>query len=316
MFHKLFTSYPTAYVVHGYRVVVKMTTDAEPELPRAIALAWGVAAAPQRGPKRELSIERIVEAAMEIADESGLGAVSMAAVAARFDVTPMALYRYVPAKEDLLFLMWEFGLGLPPERTADADWRSALWVWARAQDVTFVEHPWMLDLPITGAPITPNAVAWSEAGASALDGTPLTGAQKLSVMLSLSGLVRWRAALQRSTTDVPAAVNGDQPHVFEALITEADFPAYRAALMEITADDDGVEFGMSALLDGIALAIAGNATPPPVRDDDAGVDPAVLSDPKYREAIKKRRAKESELRQARRDERQQLREARKRLPKD
>ena len=65
-----------------------MTDQEELELPRAIALAWGVAAAPQRGPKREMSVERIVEAAVAIADEGGLAAVSMTAVAARFDMTP------------------------------------------------------------------------------------------------------------------------------------------------------------------------------------------------------------------------------------
>jgi hypothetical protein len=43
-------------------------TPAEPELPRAVALAWGVAANPQRGPKREMSIERIVDAAIGIAE--------------------------------------------------------------------------------------------------------------------------------------------------------------------------------------------------------------------------------------------------------
>ena len=59
------------------------TMRADPELPRGVALAWGVAAHPQRGPKRELSIERIVEAAIEIADAEGLGAVSMSRVAAR-----------------------------------------------------------------------------------------------------------------------------------------------------------------------------------------------------------------------------------------
>ena len=47
----------------------------------AVALAWGVAANPQRGPKREMSIERIVDVAVELADAGGLGAVSMASVA-------------------------------------------------------------------------------------------------------------------------------------------------------------------------------------------------------------------------------------------
>ena len=72
-----------------------MAEDADLELPRGVALAWGVAADPQRGPKREMSVERIVDAAVELADAEGLGAVSMAAVAARLGYTPMSLYRYV-----------------------------------------------------------------------------------------------------------------------------------------------------------------------------------------------------------------------------
>ena len=87
-------------------------TDAvELDLPRGVALAWGIAADPQRGPKREMSVERIVEAAVEIADAEGLGAVSMAAVAARLGYTPMSLYRYVTAKDDLILLMQEEATG-------------------------------------------------------------------------------------------------------------------------------------------------------------------------------------------------------------
>ena len=37
-------------------------------LPHAVALSWGVAERPQRGPKRELSIERIVDAALDAGD--------------------------------------------------------------------------------------------------------------------------------------------------------------------------------------------------------------------------------------------------------
>jgi AcrR family transcriptional regulator len=75
------------------------------ELPRGIALAWGIAADPQRGPKRELSVEKIVDAAIEIADADGLGAVSMSSVANRLGYTTMSLYRYVSAKDDLIVLM-------------------------------------------------------------------------------------------------------------------------------------------------------------------------------------------------------------------
>jgi hypothetical protein len=44
----------------------------EEAVPRLLAQAWGVAVAPQRGPKRELTHEAIVESAMSIADDEGL----------------------------------------------------------------------------------------------------------------------------------------------------------------------------------------------------------------------------------------------------
>src|SRR5690242_4367559 len=126
-----------------------MSETADPELPRGIALAWGVAANPQRGPKREMSVERIVEAAVELADADGLAAVSMAAVAARLGFTPMSLYRYVTAKDDLILLMQEEATGLPPEAVREGDWRAQLTALYRAQLDGYLRHPWVLDVPIS-----------------------------------------------------------------------------------------------------------------------------------------------------------------------
>ncbi len=70
------------FIPYTLRMAYAMTTmngvdEDIPPISRGIALAWGIAEAPQRGPKREMSIERIVEAAMEIADADGITAVSM-----------------------------------------------------------------------------------------------------------------------------------------------------------------------------------------------------------------------------------------------
>ena len=126
-----------------------MDEDIPPDLPRGIALAWGIAEAPQRGPKREMSIERIVEAAMEIADADGITAVSMGGVAARLGFTTMSLYRYVTAKDDLLVLINEEGIGLPPDHDViDDDWRTGLQRWLTAGvKNTYEAHPWLLDTP-------------------------------------------------------------------------------------------------------------------------------------------------------------------------
>jgi AcrR family transcriptional regulator len=75
---------------------------------RTIDLLWGApsgAAGRKRGPKPALAIDRIVEAATEIADTHGLEGLSMRAVAERLGIGTMSLYRYVPGKAELLDVM-------------------------------------------------------------------------------------------------------------------------------------------------------------------------------------------------------------------
>jgi hypothetical protein len=52
------------------------------DLPASIEAAWGRRERPHRGPKPGLSLSRIVEAGVRIAEADGLAAVSMSRVAA------------------------------------------------------------------------------------------------------------------------------------------------------------------------------------------------------------------------------------------
>src|SRR5690606_7185620 len=116
---------------------------------------------------------------IEIADAEGLGAVSMAAVAARLGYTPMSLYRYVNAKDDLVLLMQEEATGLPSdELRAQADWREGLEALCREQLQSYVAHPWMLDIPISGSPATPHSSAWMDVGLRLLSRTPLSHTER------------------------------------------------------------------------------------------------------------------------------------------
>lgn len=67
--------------------------------------------APDRERERELTRERIVHTAIEIADAEGLAAVSMRSVAARLHAATMSPYRYVNSKDDLVLLMADAVLG-------------------------------------------------------------------------------------------------------------------------------------------------------------------------------------------------------------
>lgn len=301
-------------------------TESEPmELPRGIALAWGVAANPQRGPKREMSVERIVDAAVELADSDGIGAVSMAAVAAALGFTPMSLYRYVSAKDDLLLLMQEQATGLPPDSIRElASWRERLLALYEEQVLLYQRHPWVLSLPINGSPVTPNSSAWLDASLDALEATPLSTEERMAVALAVTGDARWCGIVHAGYTEQsrvsglsPLEVAVRESALYDRVITADEFPALRRAI------DDGIflspadpfRFGIERVLDGVASYIdaldRGGAHE--VSPEWIALDPAeVAGDKRVREAQKAVRDAEKSLRAAHRLERQALREARER----
>src|SRR5688572_33096520 len=101
-------------------------------LPASLLAAWGRHDRPARGPRPGLSLARIVDAAVDVAASEGLAAVSMNRVAAELGTAPMSLYRYVAAKDELLELMVDAGVGPPPELTDGVGWRAGLAAWAQA----------------------------------------------------------------------------------------------------------------------------------------------------------------------------------------
>ena len=60
----------------------------EAGVPATVAAAWGVRERPHKGPKPALSLARIVDAGVRIADTEGLDAVSMGRVAAELERPP------------------------------------------------------------------------------------------------------------------------------------------------------------------------------------------------------------------------------------
>ncbi|PRB62031.1 TetR/AcrR family transcriptional regulator [Microbacterium sp. MYb45] len=305
-----------------------MTETEPPELPRGIALAWGVAANPQRGPKREMSVEKIVDAAVELADAEGIGAVSMAAVAAKLGFTPMSLYRYVTAKDDLLLLMQEQATGLPPASHLEVDgWRARLLALYEAQIMLYLRHPWMLSLPITGSPITPNSSAWLDAGLAALEETPLTAEERLAVALAMTGHARWCGIVLAGYTEqargsglTPDEVSAREAELFDRVITAEEFPALRRAIEDdvFLSAADPFRFGVERTLDGVAAYIAAleRGEPRSVATDWVDLEPVELAgDRRLKEAQRAVREAEKALRAAHKIERQALREARERLAK-
>lgn len=279
------------------------------ELPRGVALAWGVAAHPQRGPKRELSIEGIVDTAIAIADEKGLSAVSMSSVAASLGFTTMSLYRYVSAKEDLLLLMQDQAIGLPSRAVLETDdWREGLTTCYRELIEMYATHPWVLDIDITGMPNTPNNLVWMDYGLAVLKGSALSPPERLATVLALTGSARWESYINRGY-DSRAAQTSVNPnerdiadaHIISTLVTAEQFPfLYEAVQAGVFTDDDNpFEYGLSRLLDGVALYMSTAESPQP-RAEHPEERPSNLfpKDERVRNARQERREAETKLREA------------------
>ena len=107
-----------------------------------------------------LSRERIVREAIEMIDRDGLGTVTMRALGARMDVVPMALYRHVNGREDLLegvvdTLVDEVQVEPGGPLGADDGWQALLQWLAHSVRRIAIDHPAIFPLIATRHPAAP-----------------------------------------------------------------------------------------------------------------------------------------------------------------
>jgi AcrR family transcriptional regulator len=244
-----------------------LTEDAQ--LPPGLVLAWGrPAKANKLGRKPTQSVEHIVDAALELADADGFAALSMPKIAQKLGLTANAIYRYVRSRDELLVLLADAAWGPAPDQLDVApDWRAGATGWTQAMVDRCDVHPWLCDLPIRGAPMTPNLLGWAEAILRVLTGAGLSPSESLSCALLLDGYARRTASARRdvresATTSVePAAV----ARFLEPRLHELGY-SILASLMagnEYTDEvhEDDVTFGLNRILDGIAVLIAQKRAP-------------------------------------------------------
>ncbi|MFD9304696.1 TetR/AcrR family transcriptional regulator [Streptomyces sp. NPDC060048] len=252
------------------------TEDDGTGLPASLAMAWGLRERPGKGPRPSLTLQRIVDAAVALAATEGMDAVSMGRVAKDLGVSTMSLYRYVTAKEELYILMSDAGVGTPPPLPPDADglgWRELLSHWAYAQRTLLMTKPWILRIPITAPPATPNQLAWMERGLASMAGTNLRESEKLSTIILLGGLVRNEATMAADMMDAivksgvsPDKVVGQYVRTLQLLTGPDTHPAVSRLLESdaFTGSDEPdfqFRFGLGRLLDGLAELISERSTP-------------------------------------------------------
>ena len=127
------------------------------------------------GRRARVSREQVLDAALAIADEDGLAALTMANVGSRLDVQAMSLYRHIGNKEEMLDgLVDRVFAEIEVPRDAD-DWRAALRRRAVSAREALGRHPWAIGLMESRAQPGPTTLGHHDAMLAILFGAGFTG---------------------------------------------------------------------------------------------------------------------------------------------
>lgn len=242
--------------------------DASPKTKPAAqtSLIWERAEPTPRPAPGPLSRERIVGAAIALADSQGLAAVSLRNVAAELDAGPMRLYGYLSTKDELLELMVDAAYAemLGPLR---GTWRDALRSGAHRMRKAALQHPWLVELLGGRFHLGPNALANAEASLAALHDAPgfahiddvmtAVNAVNAYVIGALRNEASELHAERTSGMTEPQWQAATAPYLFRMLDT-GKFPMVAKVVHDANHPPLDVRFdrGLDIVLDGIAARLA------------------------------------------------------------
>lgn len=206
--------------------------------------------------RNRLSRERVLRAAIAQADAGGFDELTMRKLAEVLDVAPMALYRHVANKDDLVDAMIDAVFAEIDLPSADGDWRSAMRLRAISVRDALTRHRWAIGLMESGTNPGPANLRHHDAviGSLRAGGFDIAMAAHAYSLLDsyIYGFALTKMNLPFEGADEIADVaqemlapfpSGEYPHLMEILTEHVMLPGY----------DYGNEFeyGLDLILDGL-----------------------------------------------------------------
>ncbi|WP_188186720.1 TetR/AcrR family transcriptional regulator [Nonomuraea sp. SYSU D8015] len=228
------------------------------------ATLWERLERPAPAPRQTLSPHRIATVAVGVADAEGLDAITMRRLATELGVAPMATYRYVSGKDDLLQLMVDHVYG-ELELPADTEgWRETLRAIAVRTRELMLRHLWFAQLPPSALlALTPNRLAVSECSLRSLSGLGLDPDTMMAVANTVSSYTHGVVSAEIAMRQFMAGQGwSDEQQMYQSLAPQMTYllgtgryPAYKGYIYEgRRKHDPGWQFetGLDYVLDGIA----------------------------------------------------------------
>ncbi|WP_062303861.1 TetR/AcrR family transcriptional regulator [Demequina subtropica] len=210
--------------------------------------------------KPRLSRERVLAAAMELADRDGIEALTIRALADHLGTKPMSIYHHVAGKEVLLDGMVDIVFSEIEKPPAELEWREALRVRCRSAREVLGRHPWAVPLLESRHHPGPELLAHHESVLVTLDraGMPLPLVAHAYAVLDsfVYGFAMQEANLAVQRGDQDAELAGEIAAAFDP----SAYPMMTRFAMEHAMRPDfnfgdSFDYGLDLLLDGLARAV-------------------------------------------------------------
>ncbi|GAP59756.1 MULTISPECIES: TetR/AcrR family transcriptional regulator [Arthrobacter] len=211
----------------------------------------------KRRPRGSLTREQVVEAALTLADEEGLEALTMPMLARRLNCGVMTTYGYVNGKEDLLDAIAQRGLrDLHLPHPLPDDVGAILHAWGRALRLNLIEHPSLPMIFLSRAVIGPGFLHGLEALLGPLARAGMPPAQGVhavyAVLTYATGFVAWEIPRTHRQQQATYAASWRRE---VAKLPPAEVPFLAGILDELpeVAGKKQFELGLAALTAGLAI---------------------------------------------------------------
>ena len=209
-------------------------------------------------PRSPLTRERVLSTAVALADEGGILSLSMRKLAQALDVVPMALYRHVANKGELLDALVDVVIGEIDPPLEEADWKTALRARILSARRALLRHPWASKVMESRTTPTPTVLGYMDS----MIGMFRTGGFSLDLTHHAlhamgSRMFGFTQELFNDTTDVDPAAEAD---MWSAMADT--FPYIFEIFTKISHDDSSTvgpgcddqfefEFALDLMLDGL-----------------------------------------------------------------
>lgn len=204
--------------------------------------------------RRQLTRERIVDAAIALADEQGIRRVGMRSVARRLGVDPMSLYNHVDGKKALYDGIAERVLAM-----AELPGREPWDAWARTAALRIMavalDHPGAFEVFGSHPVQTPDAVAHLEPFLAELLDAGFPAASCALIVNAFLGFVASYAILRTAQPLTPAPSEAESERLNDEL--RARLPSLAAlADADVAIEPDATfDLGVELLIDGLRVRL-------------------------------------------------------------